>query len=126
MKKVLFILVLVLLCFGCKTFSMDGAQDTACNPPPDVVAVANAVAPAVAMVLNTAVPGSALFISAANAQSYVSLIQKGACLSVTQVNELIKFIQGPEVMMARAKIAKGGKVAAIDVTPLKTWATRKK
>jgi hypothetical protein len=138
MKKYLVILlVLAMALAGCctrtdtagvttKTFMncMIGAQAMVCNPDANVMAVINAAAPIIASILNSAVPGSALFINAQNAANVVASIQSVGCTSVTALNQLIAFIQSSAFTQAQASLTAKGKMMAmapIDVRPLVDW-----
>lgn len=107
MKK----LILVVLIIGF-VLSLTGAtclkqvQDKVCSPPPEVMAVVNAVAPAVGLIIATAVPGSASFVTAVANQQTITAIQGGVCVSVTQLNNLIAFIQGLNQAKAGVKAFK--------------------
>lgn len=106
---------------------LNQAQDMACNPPANVIALANAAAPVIAMILNLAVPGSAAWINAANAAAYMTTLRRGACISMTQLNELINFLSSPQVKSAqvamRAKVITGKAqvVPSLDVQALVDW-----
>jgi hypothetical protein len=138
MKKfVVLIVVLAMALAGCCTRTdtagvttknfpncMLAAQAMVCNPDANVMAVINAVAPILANLVNTAIPGSALFINASNAQNVVKSIQGVGCTSVTALNQLIAFIQSSDFAQAQMQLAAKGKRMAtspIDVGPLINW-----
>jgi curli biogenesis system outer membrane secretion channel CsgG len=103
------------------------AQDKACNPPVAVMTVINAAAPLIASILNLAVPGSSVFISASNALQWVTTLQKTGCLALTDLNKLIAYLQSADFTQGQALVAtsqmkKGLHAAApIEVQPLVDW-----
>jgi hypothetical protein len=122
MKKYLAILAIVALVSGCAF--LQTAQDTICNPPQSVITVANAAAPLVAIAINMAGPGSAAYVNAVTVQGAITAIQGGACVSLTQLNALIAWLQSDEAqtLQTKAMIKVGPmKAVAINVQPLIDW-----
>lgn len=103
------------------------AQDKACSPPAAVMTVINAAAPLIASILNLAVPGSSVFISAANAQQWVTTLQNTGCLALTDLNKLIAYLQSADftqgqALVATAQMKKGLRAEApVEVQPLIDW-----
>jgi hypothetical protein len=117
MKKVMVLILILALAFtGCAT-----VQTTACNPPANVIAVANAVIAFLLPELNILVPGSAAFNAYITAQN----IAAGVCVGVTELNALIAWIQSEDAktMVAQANLKAGPmRAKAINVQPLIDWA----
>lgn len=137
MRKVVLALILsaAMLVAGCctgadgsKSFMncMRSAQTILCNPPADVVQAVNYVAPVIAMILNTAVPGTAAYINAVTAQQVVTALQAGACVTLTQLNQLIAYMQSDVFKTEVAKLAKGPAMPTpVPVDPLIKWRNTK-
>lgn len=122
MKKLLAVMMILALIGGCSF--LQTAQDTICNPPQSVIAVANAAAPLVAIAINMTLPGSASYVNAVTVQGAITAIQGGACVSLTQLNNLIAWLQSNEAQQLQAKaMLKAGpmKALAISVQPLIDW-----
>jgi hypothetical protein len=119
MKKVLSILMAVALLSGCAGFLKfsQEVQQILCNPPTEVVQVANAAAPLIATILNMAVPGSETYVTAASAANTVTAIQQGLCVGATQVSSLISFLSSDTAKVA----AETQKAPRINVQPLIDW-----
>lgn len=129
MKKfklaVCILLALVLTVSGCAFLKV--VQDKVCNPPAGVMALINSAAPVVAAIIAAAVPGSAVYVAAVANQQTITAIQAGVCVSLTQLNNLIDFLQSPEVQQAQLKMMAGKKAAApINVQPLVDWRDKSK
>jgi hypothetical protein len=115
-KKLLAFIVIVALAFGCATI-----QTTACNPPANVIAVANVVISLLLPELNILVPGSEAYNSYITAQN----IAAGVCVGVTELNALIAWLQSRDAQIAQTKaMVKAGpmKAQAINIQPLVDWA----
>ena len=126
MKKLLVLCLIIAVGLGVSGATcMQNVQDTVCNPPASVIAVANAAAPLVAIAINMALPGSAAFINAVTVQGAITAIQGGACVSTTQLNALIAWLQGNDAktLQAKAQVKAGPMKAAafIDPAPLIVW-----
>jgi hypothetical protein len=123
MKKCLSILVVLAMLVGGCSF-LQTAQDILCNPPQSVIAVANAAAPLVAIAINMAIPGSAVYVNAVTVQGAITAIQGGACVSLTQLNALITWLQSDEAKQVQAQVMlKAGpmRAVALDAAPLIAW-----
>lgn len=100
-------------------------QDMLCNPSQSVIDVATAASPLVAIAINIAVPGSAAYVNAVSVQAAITAIQGGACVSLTQLNVLIAWLQSDEAKTLQQQVmVKEGPSRAtvlIDVTPLISW-----
>ena len=125
MKKLIVLLAIVALAFSTTGATcLQNVQDKVCNPPADVIAVANAAAPLVAIAINIAVPGSTVYVNAVSVMAAVTAIQGGVCVSVTQLNALISWLQSDEAKTLQEKaMVKAGpaKTAALDPAPLIAW-----
>ena len=103
------------------------AQDKACNPPAAVMAIVNMAAPLLVTFLNLAVPGTTAYINAANALVAVKTIQNTGCILLTDLNNLIAYLQSADFaqaqnMVAAAEMKKGLKAQPpIDAQPLVDW-----
>ena len=114
---------------------MQNVQNMVCNPPAAVMAIIGPAAPIIASILNIAIPGTSVFINAANAQGWINTIQNTGCISLTDLNNLIAYFQGADftqgqAIVAKAQIAKGFLAAPIpkkiNVAPLVDWAATAK
>ena len=119
MKKVLVVLLVVALslsgCAGFLKFSQQ-VQDKLCNPPANVMMILEQAAPIVQAIISMAVPGSAAFIAAVNAKQVIDSIQGGACVTVTQLNNLITFLQSADAKKEMSKTK-----AVVNVQALQDW-----
>ncbi|TRZ44516.1 hypothetical protein D4S03_11975 [bacterium] len=109
-------------CAGVKAFFTQ-TQTIACAPPAEVIAVAKAAAPLILLAVQMTIPGSATWLAGVDAASAVDSIQKGICISATQLSNLITFLESKNVKMAQAKASKKTtKVAkGLDIGPLVRW-----
>ena len=115
MKKLAVLCMVLVLAFGCAT-----VHKISCNPPESVVAVANTVIAIFLPELAILVPGSAVFSAYITAQN----IAAGICISTTQLDELITWLQSTEAQKVQTKsIAKTGllKAQVINIQPLLSW-----
>ena len=100
---------------------MQTVQTQACNPPANVIAVANAVISLLLPELNILLPGSAAF----NAYVTAENISAGVCVGVTELNALIAYIQSSDAkaLQNRAQVKAGPMLAKafIDPQPLINW-----
>jgi hypothetical protein len=124
MKKLMVVLTIVALMFtGCSF--LQTVQDTLCNPPQSVIDVATAASPLVAIAINIAVPGSAVYVNAVSVQAAITAIQGGACVSLTQLNALIAWLQSDEAkslqVQAQVKAGPAKAKAPINIQPLLNW-----
>lgn len=119
MKKFLVAMMVVTMTVSGCSF-LQTTQDTFCNPPADVIAVANAAAPLVAVAISIAVPGSAVYVNAVSVMAAITAIQGGACVSLTQLNTLIAWIQSDEAKSIQTK-ALIKVIAPISAQPLLDW-----
>jgi len=125
MKKILALCLMIALAFGAGGATcLQNIQGKVCNPTADSMNVANAVVAVLLPVLNSLVPGSAAFNAYITAQN----IQAGGCVTITELNNLIIFIQGINTQNQLA--AKKGVLkmapALIPVQPLENWRDGKK
>ncbi len=114
-------------CAGLFKFSQD-AETIMCNPPQNVMDVVKAAAPVIATAISMLVPGSAPYLAAVDAAAIVGYIQQGACISLTQLNNLITFLGSDAVKTAQVKMVAGKKAAPIkvfNIQPLIIWAGKK-
>jgi hypothetical protein len=125
MKKVLVLCLVIAVALGVSGATcMQQIQDRVCNPPASVIAVANAASPLVAIAINIALPGSAAYVTAVSVQGAITAIQGGVCVSVTQLNALIAWLQSDEIQALQTKqMLKAGPMQAvvISVQPLIDW-----
>jgi amino acid transporter len=125
MKKILVLCLIIAVGLGVTGATcLQNVQDKVCNPPADVIAVVNAAAPLVAIAINIAVPGSAVYVNAVSVMATVTAIQGGACVSMTQLNALIVWLQSDEAKSLQAKAmvkAEPTKAVALDPAPLIAW-----
>jgi len=112
MRKYLAVLMIVAMAMnGCA--ALQTAQDIACNPPQAVIDVANAAAPLVAVAVNIALPGSAAYVIAVTVQGAITAIQAGACVTLTQINAVIAWLQSDEAKALQTQaMAKAGPAKA--------------
>lgn len=138
MKKYLAVLAILAMLVGCApaastttdtTTTTAGAINTvqtiACDPPAAVIAILPAAISLIMVAVSTFVPGSAAYLAAVNASTVANLIETGICVSVTQLNSLIAFLQSGDVKTIQTKaMVKAGpmKAKALNVTPLQDWA----
>ena len=117
MKRLLILITIVGL-----TLSLTGAtclqnvQTKVCNPPADVMVVANMAVTLLETALAAFVPGSAAYVALLGPYATATAIQGGVCVSVTQLNNLIAYLQSPPAtkMMAKRK-------AVLNVQALIDW-----
>ena len=126
MKKILILCCLIALAFGATGATcMQSVQNVACNPPANVIAVAQAAAPLVAIAINMAIPGSDAYVTAVTISGAVTAILGGACVSLTQINALIAWLQSDQVKMlqvkAMVKVGPAKAVTAISPDALIKW-----
>jgi hypothetical protein len=126
MKKILVLCMVVALAFGATGATcLQQVATQACNPPPAVIAVVQAAAPLVAIAITTFIPGSAQYVNAVAVQGVVTAILGGACVSLTQLNNLIAWLQSDDAKVIQVKaMVKAGpmKAQAINIQPLVDWA----
>ena len=120
-RKSLFKLaILAILCINLVTMGCAAVQKISCNPPDSVIAVANAVIAMLLPELNILVPGSGAFDAYITAQN----IAAGICISATQLENLITWLQSKESQVAQTRtMVKAGpmKAKAINIQPLLDW-----
>ena len=126
MKRIMVLCLAVAVLFGAMGATcMQNVQDAVCDPPQSVIDIANAAAPLVAAVIATLVPGSEEYVTAVTVQAAITAIQGGACVTVTQINTLIAWLQSDEAVSMQMKaMAKAGPAKAkslISVQPLISW-----
>jgi predicted xylose isomerase-like sugar epimerase len=122
MEKVLILCIVIALGFGASGATC--LQNTMCSPPADVMAVAKAAAPVIQMAIIMLVPGTAAYLAAVDAAAAVDYIQDGICLSITQLNALIAFLQSSDAKVANAKMmmkAGPARAKALNIQPLIDW-----
>ena len=121
MRRILvLVIVLALLLGGCSTFWSSANTATAtvanrvCNAPASVVEICDFVINLLKPEVAVLVPGSAPFVALVTAQG----IKDTGCAVVTDINQMIAFVQSANTLQdAQAKAAKG-----INITPLQVWA----
>ena len=132
-KLMVLVMVLSLVSMGCCSLTApDGtvtksplnclktAQDKVCNAPANVIAVIDAVITVAEMAVAAFVPGTAAYIAAVQSFGTAVSIKDGLCVSLTQLNQLIDFLQNPQVQAMQAK--KGiMKAQAVPVDPFIQW-----
>jgi hypothetical protein len=125
MKKVLILCLIVAMGLGLTGATcLNTVQDKVCNPPQAVIDVANAAAPLVEMAISMALPDSAVYVNAVSVQAAITAIQGGACITSTQLNNLIAWLQSDQAKALQVKaMVKVGpmKAVAINVQPLVDW-----
>ena len=126
MKKVMILCAIIALGLGATGATcLQNVQENVCNPPPAVIEVVNAAAPLVAVVINTALPGSAAYVNAITVQGAITAIQGGVCVSLTQLNALIAWLQSDEArtlqLKAMAKAGPARALAVLSAQPLIDW-----
>lgn len=131
MKKSLILCLIIGLAFSVTGATcMKSVQGVACNPPASVLVVAAAAAPIIAIAINMLIPGSEAWATAANAQGAITALQGGICISATQLNNLIAFLQSNVFKTAQAKamakrvILDKGTIQVVNVQPLIEWADK--
>ena len=126
MRKIAILCLVVAVAFGAMGATcMRNVQEVICNPPQAVIDVANAAAPLVAIAITMALPGSAAYVNAVAVQGAITAIQGGACVSITQLNNLIAWLQSDEAqglqVKAMLKAGPAKATAPISVQPLIDW-----
>ena len=124
MKKLAILILVISMALSFTGAScLTNIQQILCNPPANVVAVANAAAPVIAMIINLAVPGSAAWVNANNAAAIVSAIQSRVCIGITQLNTLIAFLESSMFKQAQTKAMVGKKLVPVplNIQPLRDW-----
>ena len=126
MKKILVLLVIVALAFGASGATcMNSVATTACNPPTAVISALPAAISLIKIALSVFVPGTATYMAAVDASAVATSIESGVCVSVTQLNNLIAFLQSKDVQTLQTKaMLKAGpmKAQVINVQPFVDWA----
>ena len=107
------------LCINFMTIGCAGLQTAACNPPANVIAVAQAAAPLVATAINMFIPGSVAYVTAVTVQGAVTAILGGACVTLTQLDNLIAWLQSDaaKTLQAKAMVKAGPMKAAAVIDP---------
>jgi hypothetical protein len=136
MKKILVLIVVLaimaLALAGCctktdangiatKSFSncLASASNVACNPTPAVIATVQAAVTIISTAISLAVPGTAAWVAAMDAQNIASIILSGACVTTTQLDSLITWLSSDAAKVAQAQVAaKKIKTVGIAMTPL--------
>lgn len=103
---------------NCLSFSED-VQEFICNPPANVVALAEAAGPFITLGLAAGLPEALPAY-----QAVVAILSGGmACATIKQVNALIALLSGDQAKKFRAKAIQ----PSFDTAPLQAWlATAKK
>ena len=124
-SKVFVLCIVIALGFGASGATcLQNVQTTICNPPANVIAVAKAAAPVIEMAIIMLVPGTAAWLAAVDASVAVDSIQNGICIGVSQLNNLIAFLQSSTAQTAQAKlmVKKGPmRAVALHIGPLIQW-----
>ena len=116
--------IMMFFCINFMTIGCAGAQKIACSPPASVITVAEAAAPLVAVAVNMLVPGSAAYVNAVTVSGAVTAILGGACVSLTQLNAVIAWLQSDEskTLQAKAMVKAGpARAVALNPQPLLDW-----
>jgi hypothetical protein len=140
-KLVLLIMVVALPLAGCctktdangivtKSFSncLSSASNVACNPTPAVIATVQAAVVIIQTGVSLAVPGTAAWVAAMDAQNVANIVLSGACVSTTQLNNLITWLSSDAAKVAQANVATkkmkatGAVMTPLDINPLINWA----
>jgi ABC-type oligopeptide transport system substrate-binding subunit len=95
-------------------------ENYACNPPAAVTQIINQALPLVVSVLNVAVPGSAAFVNATNAQAEMQALIQGGCISVTTLDDLVAYLSTITAAPAPASLKLAG-VVKLNIQPVKDW-----
>ena len=112
-----------------KSFSncLSSSQDMVCSPSPAVMATLAAAGPILTYLAAILAPGSELLVGILTSQATINSIQAGLCVTVTELNNLIKVLSSSEVALAQAQLTKQAftmKKAApntVNVQPLVDW-----
>ena len=127
MKKILILCVVLALAFGAfGATCMQNIQTQACTPPAAVISALPVAITLISIALSTFFPGSAAYLAAVNASAVANSIEVGVCVSVTQLNALIAFLQSNDVKAVQAKaMMKAGpaKATVLNIAPLQAWAS---
>ena len=125
MKKIVILCCIVALGLGVTGATcMQNVQTAACSPPAAVISILPSVIQIAAVALATFVPGTAQYLAAVNASAVANSIEVGICVSATQLNDLITFLQSNNVKTLQAKMmVKAGpmKAVAFNIQPLIDW-----
>ncbi len=125
MKKILILCLIIAVGLGVSGATcLNNLQDNICNPPPAVISAVQAAAPVVAFIINQAREDSDEYITAVAVQGVVTSILAGACVSVTQLNNLIAWLDSNQGQAAVAESnLKAGpmKAKAINIQALRDW-----
>ena len=125
MKKILVLCLIVALTFGAMGATcMQNVQTAACSPPAAVISILPSVIQIAAVALATFIPGTAQYLAAVNASAVANSIEVGICVSATQLNDLITFLQSNNVKALQTKMmVKAGpmKAVAFNIQPLIDW-----
>ena len=116
--------IVAVFCINLATIGCAGAQKIACSPPAAVISVAQAAAPLVAVAINIAIPGSAAYVTAVTVSGAVDAILGGVCVSLTQLDNLIDWLQSDTAKTLQTKeMVKVGpaKATTLSVQPLLDW-----
>ena len=126
MKKIIVLCLILSLAFGATGATcMQNVQTQACNPPAAVVSALPAAVSLIKIALSVFVPGTAAYLAAVDASAVATSIESGVCVSVTQLNNLIAFLQSKDVQTLQTKaMLKAGpmKAQVINVQPFVDWA----
>jgi len=126
MKKIMVLCLIIAMAFGATGATcMQNIQTQACNPPAAVISMLPVAITIITMALSAFVPGTAAYLAAVNASAVANSIEVGVCVSVTQLNALIAFLQSSDVKSLQTKaMVKAGpmKARALNIQPLQDWA----
>ena len=112
-----------------KSFSncLTSASNVACNPTPAVIATVQAGVVIIQTGISLAAPGTAAWVAAMDAQNVANIILSGACVSTTQLNNLIAWLSSDAAKIAQANVAAkkmkatGAVMTPMDINPLIDW-----
>jgi hypothetical protein len=126
MRKLLTLLLILALAFSVTGATcMQNIQTKACDPPAAVLAALPAAITVIKIALSTFVPGTAEYLAAVDASAVASSLEVGVCVSVTQLNALIAFLQSDNAKVIETKaMVKAGpmRARAVNVAPFVAWA----
>jgi hypothetical protein len=126
MNKIMVLCLIVALAFGASGATcMQNVQTQACNPPAAVTAVITGIVELAKFAVSTFVPGTQEYMDAVSAEATATAIEAGVCISTTQLNNLIAWVNSMSSKAAQNKMmVKAGPMRAkvVNVAPLQAWA----
>ena len=126
MKKVAILCMIVAMAFGATGATcMQNVATQACDPPVAVTAVITSIVTLAKFGVSYFVPGTQDYMDAVSAEGVATSIEAGVCVSVTQLNNLIAWVNSMSTKSLQTKaMVKAGpmKAQVINVAPLQAWA----